>query len=491
MFGVVVLCTAGVAMSLTQTLIMPLIPMLPGVFDTSASHVTWTVTVTMAVGAVATPIAGRLGDMLGRRRLLLVCVGAVGVGSSVCAVAPSMPVFLAGRALQGLGVAFVAVGISIMREFVPAGRLGAAVGMMSSSLAVGGALGLPFAAFVAQTHGWRVLFWVAAAGSLACLIGIRTLVPPGGIGTGGRFDVVGALGLGAILLTLLLPLSNGPAWGWTSRITLSLSGMSILISVGWLAYEIRRRDPLLDLRIAALRPVFLGNIIGMMNAFAFYGMELIPIQMLMAPSATPHGLGVSMLTAGLLMAPAGVAAFGSSHLGARLVASRGARFTLVVAGALAITALSALMLALLAGWEFPILYLLGITCLIGTSTGMSYATLPTLIMDTVPAEQTGEANGLNALMRIVGLAVAAAVVGMILADGSIQDPGVNRIAPSAAGYLLATTAALVAAVTSVLAALLLPRGLRSSGPGGRSVRSWRREPGSARQERGSRGRLPG
>lgn len=95
------LCTAGIAMSLTQTLIVPLIPMLPSMLDTSATNASWAVTITMAVGAVATPIAGRLADMFGKRRILLVSTGAVGVGSLVCAVAPGLHIFLTGRALQG------------------------------------------------------------------------------------------------------------------------------------------------------------------------------------------------------------------------------------------------------------------------------------------------------------------------------------------------------------------------------------------------------
>ena len=456
MLGVVVLCAAGIAMSLTQTLIMPLIPTLPKMLDTSAGNASWAVTVTMAVGAVATPLAGRLGDMFGKRRLLLCCIGAVGVGSLVCAVAPGLPVFLVGRALQGLGVAFVAVGISVMREFVPAEKLGTAVGMMSSSLAVGGALGLPFAAFVGQTYGWRMLFWVAVVGSAACFAGIYALVKPSAIRTGGRFDLIGALGLSAILVTLLLPLSKGFDWGWTSPVTLSLFGLSGLTFAAWLAYERRKLNPLLDLKIATLRAVMLGNIVGVTNSFAFYGMQLIPIQMLMAPSSTPHGLGVSMMTAGLLMAPAGVAAFVSSNVGARMVTSLGARRTLIVAGVLASIALSAMVIALVMGWEFPIVYLVAITCVIGTSAGISYATLPTLIMDATPVEQTGEANGLNALMRIVGLSTAA-VIGMILASSAIEIAGTDQVAPSESGYIWASAAASVAAVAAVVAAMFLPR----------------------------------
>lgn len=461
MLGVIVLCVTGIAMSLTQTLIVPLVPMLPSMLDTSAANASWAVTVTMAVGAVATPIAGRVGDMIGKRRVLLFCIGGVGIGSLVCALAPGLTVFLIGRALQGLGVAFVAVGISVMRIFVPADRLGTAVAMMSSSLAVGGALGLPFAAFFAQTYGWRGLFWIAVVGSAACLIGITVLVKPVEARSGGRFDVLGALGLAVVLLTFLLPLSKGVEWGWTSPPTLILFGSSGAVFAGWLVYERRRRDPLLDLRIATLRAVMLANVIGVMNSFALYGMELVPIQMLMAPESTAGGMGVSMLMAGLLMAPTGVAAFVSSNVGARLVRSLGARYTLVVAGATAIVALCSLLAALLSGWEFPVVFLVGVTCLIGTSSGMSYATLPTLIMEATPVEQTGEANGLNALMRIIGLAAAGAVTGMILANNVTEVAGTDLSVPSEAGYIWATTAALTAAIVSLTAALFLPRKQKS------------------------------
>ncbi|ALU73525.1 transporter (plasmid) [Rhodococcus erythropolis R138] len=457
MIGIIVLCTSGIAMSLTQTLIMPLIPTLPRILDTSASNASWAVTATMAVGAMVTPIVGRLGDMYGKRRLLLICVAAVAVGSLICAVAPGLTVFLVGRALQGLGVAFVSVGISVMREFVPAAKLGTAVGMMSSSLAVGGALGLPLSAFVAEVYSWRLLFFLAVGGSVACYVGIYSLVPPSVIRTGGRFDLVGAVGLSALLLTLLLPLSKGPDWGWISPITMSLGGSAIVIFVGLVYYELRRPNPLLDLRIAARRDVLLANIVGVMAAFAFYGMELVPIQMLMAPSSAPHGLGVSMMAAGLLMAPAGLAAFVSSNIGARMVTGFGARSTLLTAGVLLITAVAAMLVALVIEWQFPIAFLVGVTCVIGTSVGMSYATLPTLIMEATPIEQTGEANGLNALMRIIGLAAAAAVVGMILANNVTDAAGTSFVVPSSSGYIGATVTTLVAGVVATVAAIFLSR----------------------------------
>lgn len=454
---VAVLCITGIAMAVTQTMITPLIPVLPAMLDSSASNTSWALTVTLAVGAVATPIAGRLGDMFGKRRLLLLCVASVGIGSAICAMAPGLPLFLLGRAFQGLGIAFVSVGISAMREFLSANRLSVAVGMMSSSIAVGGALGLPFAALVAQTFGWRVLFWVGAAGSAICFICMNSFISPSRVRSGGRLDLIGAIGLSVTLVAFLLPVSKGSDWGWTSWTTISLIGISMVTTLGWLAYELRQESPLLDLRIASRRAVVCANVAGITAGFVFYAMNLVPIQLLMAPAATPYGLGVSMFTAGLLMAPSGVAAFVSSNLGARWVVSSGARQTLVAAGILLCIAVTAVVVPLALAWEFPAVYLVGVTCLVGASVGMVYATLPTLIMESTPLDQTGEANGLNALMRIVGMAASAAVVGMLLASNSTPVAYSAISVPSPSGYLWSSLIALACGVITVSAALSLPR----------------------------------
>ncbi|MFF9803445.1 MFS transporter, partial [Streptomyces rochei] len=174
---VAVLAFAGIVVALMQTLVIPIVPELPRLLDASASNTAWAVTATLLAASVATPVVGRLGDMFGKRRMLLVSIVLLVSGSVVCALADSLVPMIIGRGLQGLAAAVVPLGISIMRDALPADRLAGSTALMSASLGVGGALGLPAAAFIADKWDWHLLFWVSAAlGALAFLL-VLMVVP--------------------------------------------------------------------------------------------------------------------------------------------------------------------------------------------------------------------------------------------------------------------------------------------------------------------------
>lgn len=458
---VAVLCAAGIAVSLMQTIIVPLIPRLPEYLHTSNDNAAWALTATLLTGAVSTPIAGRLGDMYGKRLILAVTLTAVVIGSVVCALAESLVPFLIGRGLQGLGMGAIALGISILRDALPPHRLGGAVAAMSASLGVGGALGLPVAALVAQ-HNWHALFWGAAGVTLACLAAVIVVVPPSPVHRTAGFDYPGAIGLAAALTMLLLPISKGAAWGWTSSTTLGLFGASLAVFALWLAYELRRDHPLVDLRTTATRTVALTNGASLAAGFALFAMSLIPVQLLMAPAVTGNGNGLSMVHTGLFLAPGGLVMFVASNLGARVSRQFGPR-TSLAAGAtvMGIGYLVQLML-LLADRHIGPWHLVLITCCISAGIGIAYAAMPALIMASVPLRQTGEANGVNALMRSLGMSVASAIVGMVLAHFVVTvslpaGTGLRDLAfPSNTGYLIATTISLLACAVSAGCALALP-----------------------------------
>ncbi|MEV4184302.1 MFS transporter, partial [Streptosporangium canum] len=147
---VVVLALAGIVVSLMQTLVIPLIPQLPKLLNASAADTTWAITATLLAGAVATPVVGRLGDMYGKRLMLLISIALLVTGSVVAALSHTLAPMVVGRALQGLAAGVIPLGISIMRDELPSERLGAATALMSASLGVGGALGLPAAALLAE-----------------------------------------------------------------------------------------------------------------------------------------------------------------------------------------------------------------------------------------------------------------------------------------------------------------------------------------------------
>lgn len=326
-----ILAFAGIVAALTQTLVVPLIAELPKLFDTSASNASWVITATLLAAAVATPVIGRLGDMYGKRRMLLVSLVPLVLGSVVCALSSSVVPMIAGRGLQGLGMGVVPLGISLLRDVVPAEKLGPSIAIMSASMGVGGALGLPFAAAIAENTSWRVLFWVVAVLAVAVGALILALVPGDRPATRSTsFDLLGAVGLGAALICLLLAVSKGADWGWGSATTLALFAAVLVLLPAWGWWELRLSEPLVDLRVTVRPQVLMTNTASILVGFAMYAQSLVVPQLLQLPEATGYGLGQSMLAMGLWMAPAGLMMMAMSPVGAKLSAAKGPKVTLAV-----------------------------------------------------------------------------------------------------------------------------------------------------------------
>jgi MFS family permease len=298
------LAAAGISVSMMQTLVIPLVPQLPALLNTTSANASWAITATLLTGAVATPMFGRLGDMFGAKRVLIACAVLLTVGSVIAALTSSLVPLIVGRALQGFGAPVIPLGISVLRAALPTERVGAAMGMVSASLGVGGALGLPLSAVIAEHLSWHALFWCAAGLGLGCGLIFATLVPDVVPSTTmGRFDLFGAVGLAAGLVLLLLPISKGSTWGWTSPGTLGLLAGSIIVFAlfGWWQY--RAPTPLVDIRTTLKAPVLLTNVASIAVGFGMFAMSLIGPQILQMPSATGFGLGQSMVAAGLWMGP--------------------------------------------------------------------------------------------------------------------------------------------------------------------------------------------
>jgi MFS family permease len=446
---VAVLAFAGIVASLMQTLVVPLIGDLPTLLHTTASNATWAVTATLLAAAITTPAIGRLGDLYGKRRLMLACTVPLVVGSAVCATAGSLLPMIVGRGLQGIGAGLVPLGISALRELVPAERLGSSIALISSSLGIGSALGLPIAAAVVEHANWRVLFWASAVLSTLVAALIRFAIPDTPARAQGRFDLLGAVGLGSGLLCLLLGVSKGGDWGWGNAATLGLLIAAPVLLVAWAWWELRTSAPLVNLRVAANRQVLLTNAASVVVGFAMYAQALIVPQLLQLPTATGYGLGQSMQAAGLWMAPSGLVMMLVSPIGAKISAARGAKTTLAL-GALVIAAGYGSSLALLSSaWG-----LLVVTCVCSAGVALAYGAMPALIIGAVPASETGSANSFNTLMRSIGTSVSAAVVGLVLAHMT-NDFGGHAVA-SLHGFRTGMGLGCVVALLAAAVALTIP-----------------------------------
>ncbi len=437
----------GVVVSLMQTLVIPIIPSLPTLLDTSAANASWVVTATLLAGAVATPISGRLGDMFGKRRVLFANLLLLVAGSVVCAAFSSLVPEIIGRSLQGAAVGAIPLGISIMRDELPAEKVGSAMAIMSATLGVGGALGLPLAAAIAQNADWHMLFWTAAGLGVVCAALVFVFVPESPVRTPAKFDFGGALGLSIALLALLIPITKGADWGWASAPTLILFAVSLVVFLGWGAFELRQRSPLVDLRVSARPRVLFTNLASIAVGFALYGMSLTFPQLLMAPEQTGYGFGLTMVNAGLALAPTGFVMMLLSPVSARLSAARGPKITLALGAAVIAAGYLCAVVLMNSVWEIMVA-----SMIVAAGVGLAYAAMPALIMGAVPITETAAANGLNSLMRSVGTSTSSAVMSVVLAHMTMQlGP---HVLPSRDGFhttfLIATAAAIVAIVLTAL-----------------------------------------
>ncbi len=441
----VVIGLGALVVSLSQSVLVPVLSVLPARLDTSAGNVSWLLTSTLLVAAVSVPIMGRLGDMFGKRLMLLVAVGALVLGSLVTALTDDIGWLIFGRAVQGVSAAAIPLGISLLAALMPRERVGSAIALISAMLGVGGALGLPLAGFVAEHADFHALFWITSAAGLVAFVGIFAIVPESPGRSGGRVDLVGAALLAAGLVALMLPLAQSSAWGWDDPkvATLLVVAVVLLAVFGW--RQLRIREPLVDLRALGRKPIVITNLASILFGFALFASFIGTASFVEAPEASGYGFGSSLLVGGLAMLPSGLAMLLLSPVAASLIQRRGAPQTL---------ALGASVVA--AGWLMRIVWsdslwqvVVGAT-VVGIGTGVGYAAIPSLINAHTPPGEIAAANGLNSLFRSFGSSLASAVGGSILAANTVIL-GTFAV-PSLDAYreLFA-----ICAVASLLAALLV------------------------------------
>jgi EmrB/QacA subfamily drug resistance transporter len=411
---VTVLALCGTVVALQQTMLVPLLPDFPGILGVSLDDASWLITATLLTSAVATPIMSRLADMFGKRLMMILCMVAMVTGSVIAGVGGNYPTLIVGRALQGFAAALIPIGISIMRDELPKERVGSAVALMSATLGIGSALGLPLSGIIYENLGWQAIFWISAGAGIALIVAVLAVVSESTVRTRGRFDYLGAVLLTVALTALLLALSKGGHWGWLSEPILVLFVIAVGALVIWFPLELKVGQPLVDLRTSARRPVLLTNIASVLVGFAMFANLLLTTQQLQLPEISGYGFGLPVAVAGLAMVPSGLAMVIFAPVSGRMINRYGGRITLITGAAVLGVAyvmrvfVSGSVAAVIAGATF-----------VSIGTAISYASMPTLIMGAVPITETASANGLNSLLRAIGTSTSSTAVAAVLGTVTI------------------------------------------------------------------------
>ncbi len=444
---VALLAACGMLTSLQFTLIVPLLPLVPELLDTTAADASWLITVTLLAGVVGTPVVTRLADMHGRRLLLLVSMGLLVIGSVIAAVISGFTAVLIGRALQGFGTAVVPIGIGLLSALVSRRRAVLGIALMSGTLGMGSALGLVLAGPLLEWGGLPTVFWCSAVvGALFCVL-IRVRIPEAPTGPSRAFDLIGAVLLTLGLTALLLAISRGQYWGWASPLTLGFGLLAVATLVLWMLWERRHPAPLIDVRTAMRAPILPINIASFFATFGMYANHLLTTQEALAPTSTGYGLDVATAAAGLFLLPSALTMIALAPLAARVITRFGGQRALLLGSAM--MAFAFLLRVLFHGGALPVL--IG-SALVGAGVAFAFAAMPSLITASVPSDEVATANGVNSVIRTLSGAVAAALFAFVIAAlPSTADPAFlsERALQLSLGF-----AAACGVVTAVLAAFL-------------------------------------
>ena len=441
-----VLLMAGVSFALSQTLVVPALAAISREFDASATATSWVLTAFLLSASVATPIVGKLGDLFGKGRVLTIVLLLFALGGTVCALAGSIGVLIAGRVIQGVAGGVFPLAFGIVRDTFPPERMAAGLGIVSAIFGIGGGIGLPLSGVIVDNFNLAWLFWISLI-ALPAALAAHLLIPRDVTAERTTIDWAGAALLSAALTAVLLGVTEANRWGWSSPRTLGLIGGGLALLVAWTRFESGRQDPLIDLRILAERAVATTNLTGFLIGFAMFSSFLLIPAFAEAPDVDGLWLRRVGHRGRPALFPAAIAQLIAGPLAGRLGVVIGFRTTLAMGAGFAAAAFMLLVIVHGAELEFVVA-----GALLGAGISFAFASMANLIVGAVPQSQVGIATGINTVTRTVGGAFGAAVATAILAGHTIAGTPVPTEGAYEAAFLMSAVGALLA----IGAALLVP-----------------------------------
>jgi EmrB/QacA subfamily drug resistance transporter len=443
-----ILAIGALGFALAQTTLIPTLTELREALGTDTSGVAWVLTGYLLAAAVATPVAGRLGDMLGKRRLFVASLLLFAAGNAVSALGESVEVVVAGRVLQGIGGGIIPLAISIIRDEFPAEKVPGSIGLISAIFGIGGGLGLVLGGVITDALSYHWIFWLGAIVAVLAAAAAHLFVPESPVRTPGRVDLRGAALLAAGLVPPLFAISRANVWGWGDARTLGLIAVGIAVLAVFVAVERRTSEPLMDVGALVAPPVLMTNVTTLLVGFGMFGSFLLIPQLAETPAAAGYGFGLDATGAGLLLLPGALMMLFAGPVAGAAGARFGSKFPLA-AGAL-VTGVGLLLLGLMHDSQGAVI---AWNLVMSIGFGLVFSAIPNLIVSAVPSTQTGEAIGVNTLIRSVGASVGTQVTAAIVAASVLAGSPL----PADSGYTAAFLVCSGIAVLAGLAATLIPR----------------------------------
>jgi EmrB/QacA subfamily drug resistance transporter len=440
------LAVAAVAYALLQSLVAPALLTIQHDLNTTTAGAAWILTAYLLSASVVTPVAGRFGDMFGKKRTLVAVLVVLAVGTALAGLASSIGLMIVARVVQGAGGAVFPLAFAIIRDEFPRDRVPHGIALISAILGIGGGLGIVLAGPIVQHLSYHWLFWLPLVAVVAATAGIVAFVPESPVRTPGRIDPVGAVLLAGWLVALLVPISEGPSWGWTSGRVLGLFAVAVILACAWVWAESRSRAPLVDMEMMRHRPVWTTNLAALVIGFGMFASFVLVPEFVELPSSDGFGFSASVTQAGLFMLPATIGMLLAGPVAGRLSSTVGSKVPLLLGAITSCVAFVILAAAHGESWEIYVAMLI-----MGVGIGFAFASMANLIVESVPAHQTGVATGMNTIVRSIGGAIGSQVSAGIV-TATVATSG----RPTEHGFTIAFAAAAGALAIGFLVGLRVP-----------------------------------
>ncbi|GAA3864763.1 MFS transporter [Leifsonia kafniensis] len=443
---VIYLSLGGLSFAVLQSLVAPALATIGHDLGVSTGDAAWVLTAYLLSAAVMTPILGRLGDMVGKRRILIIVLALLLVGTLLAALAPNLGVLIVARALQGAAGAIMPLSIGIVRDELPREKVGVTIGLLSAIFGIGAGVGIVAAGPIVENLSWHWLFWLPLVLIVIALLGVIFGMPESPVKTPGRLDVVGAAILTVALVSLLLAISEGANWGWDSGETLSLLALGVVALVVFVFVELRVKEPLIDMRLMKVRGVWTAHVVALVFGFAMFGTFVLVPTLLQLPSMTGYGFGKNVSEAGLFLLPTVLMMVVFGPLAGMMVRKFGPKTPMLLGG---IFVTLAFLLPAVSHGQIWQIVVSGV--LTGAGIGLALAATSNAIIESVPAQQTGEAIGVNTIARTIGSSVGTAVIAALISTNSSPEG-----LPSDDAFTIGFWVCAGVAVLAILGALAAP-----------------------------------
>jgi EmrB/QacA subfamily drug resistance transporter len=426
-----VLVLSALAYALSQTLVAPALPEIQRELHTTTTMVTFVLTGYLLSASVATPIAGRLGDMFGKERMLVVTLAVFGLGSLVAALSHTIGMLIAGRVIQGAAGAVFPLAFGIIRDEFPPEKVATGIGLISATFGIGGGAGLVLSGVIVDHLSYEWIFWLALISAAVAVVATLLFVPESPIKSPAKIDWGGAALMSLGLVALLVAVSEGNTWGWSDARTIGLIALSAVVLVVWIRYERGVEQPLVDMEMMRERAVLTTNLTALLVGFGMFGSFILIPKFVEIPTAAGYGFGASVTEAGLFLLPSAAIMLFAGPVAGFLGTRFGSKLPLLLG-----TGVATFAFLFLAAFHSSRASIYVASVLLGVGIGFAFASMANLIVEAVEQRQTGVATGMNTIMRTIGGSLGGQIAASIVAGHVSSATGLPTESGFTAAFLL-------------------------------------------------------